>query len=45
MNKDDTKASGKRLKISKAQQYTMLEVLGASLILGTCMVISLYLFA
>ena len=44
MNKDDTKASGKRLKISKAQQYTMLEVLGASLILGTCMVISLFLF-
>lgn len=44
MNKDDKKASGKRLKISKAQQHTMLEVLGASLVLGTCMVISLFLF-
>lgn len=44
MNKDDKKASGKRLRISKAQQYTMLEVLGASLVLGTCMVISLFLF-
>ncbi len=44
MNKDDKKTSGKRLRISKAQQYTMLEVLGASLVLGTCMVISLFLF-
>ena len=33
----------KREKISRAQQYTMLEVLGASLVLGTCMVLSLFL--
>lgn len=39
----DEKAQGKRLKISHAQQVTMLEVLGASLVLGTCMVISLFL--
>lgn len=44
MNKEDKKSTGKRLMISKAQQYTMLEVLGASLILGTCMVVSLFLF-
>lgn len=31
-------ADSKRKKISKAQQLTMLEVLGASLILGTCLV-------
>lgn len=36
-------AKGKRLQISKAQQLTMLEVLGASLILGTCIVISIFL--
>lgn len=34
---------GKREKISKAQQYTMLEVLGASLVLGACIVISVFL--
>lgn len=34
---------GKRLKISRAQQITMLEVLLASLVLGSCMVISLFL--
>lgn len=44
MNKEDKQSTGKRLMISKAQQYTMLEVLGASLILGTCMVVSLFLF-
>lgn len=33
----------KREKISRAQQYTMLEVLGASLVLGACMVLSLFL--
>ena len=36
-------AEGKRIKISKAQQYTMLEVLGASLVLGTCIVMSTFL--
>lgn len=36
-------AEGKREKISKAQQYTMLEVLGASLVLGTCIVLSIFL--
>lgn len=36
-------APDKRVKISKAQQITMLEVLVASLILGTCMVVSLFL--
>ena len=33
----------KREKISKAQQYTILEVLVASLILGACVVISIFL--
>lgn len=33
-------AETKRRKISKAQQLTMLEVLAASLILGTCLVLS-----
>ncbi len=33
-------AKGKRAKISKAQQLTMLEVLGASLVLGTCLVLA-----
>lgn len=32
-------ADTKREKISKAQQLTMLEVLGASLVLGTCLVL------
>lgn len=32
-------AGTKREKISKAQQLTMLEVLGASLVLGTCLVL------
>lgn len=36
-------ADNKRTKISKAQQMTMLEVLVASLVLGTCMVMSLFL--
>lgn len=36
-------AQGKREKISKAQQYTMLEVLGASLVLGTCIVFAIFL--
>ena len=36
-------AEGKRQKISKAQQITMLEVLGASLVLGTCIVLSIFL--
>lgn len=35
----DKPADSKREKISKAQQLTMLEVLGASLILGTCLVL------
>lgn len=33
----------KRAKISRAQSLTMLEVLGASLILGTCMVLAMFL--
>lgn len=36
-------AEGKRLQISKAQQLTMLEVLGASLVLGACIVLSIFL--
>ena len=36
-------ADTKRQKISKAQQLTMLEVLGASLVLGTCLVLSWFL--
>lgn len=39
----EDKPQGKRLKISHAQQITMLEVLLASLVLGTCMVIALFL--
>ena len=35
----DKPAQDKRTKISKAQQITMLEVLGASLVLGTCLVL------
>lgn len=34
-------AEAKRVRISKAQQYTMLEVLGASLVLGTCIVLAI----
>lgn len=40
---EEKPAQGKRLKISKAQQYTMLEVLVASLILGTCLVLAVFL--
>lgn len=36
-------ASSKRGKISKAQQLTMLEVLIASLVLGACVVLSIFL--
>ena len=36
-------AKGKRERISKAQQYTILEVLGASLVLGACVVLSIFL--
>lgn len=36
-------ADTKRVKISKAQQITMLEVLAASLILGTCLVVAIFL--
>ena len=36
-------ATGKRERISKAQQYTILEVLGASLVLGACVVQSIFL--
>ena len=39
----DGPAGKKREKISKAQQYTILEVLVASLILGACVVISIFL--
>ena len=42
---DNTKrpAEAKREKISKAQQYTMLEVLGASIVLGACIVIAIFM--
>ncbi len=43
MAEEKTPAEKKRQKISKAQQITMLEVLAASLVLGTCMVISIFL--
>lgn len=36
-------ADTKRKKISKAQQLTMVEVLGASLVLGTCLVLSIFM--
>lgn len=36
-------ADTKRVRISKAQQITMLEVLVASLILGTCIVVAIFL--
>lgn len=36
-------AGSKRAKISKAQQHTMIEVLVASLVLGTCLVVSIFL--
>lgn len=42
-NNSQGPAEGKRRKISKAQQYTMLEVLGASLVLGTCIVMSIFM--
>lgn len=35
----DRPAETKRVKISKAQRLTLLEVLGASLVLGTCLVV------
>lgn len=38
--KEDGAALGKRVKISKAQQYTLLAVLGASLALGVCGVLT-----
>lgn len=40
---DNKPASGKRAKISRAQQYTMLEVLGASLVLGACVVLAIFM--
>lgn len=43
MAENNGPAEGKRQKISKAQQITMLEVLGASLVLGTCIVLSIFL--
>ncbi len=43
MAEEKTPAEKKRRKISKAQQITMLEVLGASLVLGICAVISIFL--
>lgn len=36
-------AETKRVKISKAQRTTLLEVLGASLVLGSCIVLSIFL--
>lgn len=39
----DRPADTKRQKISKAQQLTMVEVLGASLVLGTCIVLAWFL--
>lgn len=36
-------SDGKRARISKAQQVTMLEVLCASLVLGTCIVMSIFM--
>lgn len=43
MAADNKPAAKKRELISKAQQMTMLEVLGASLVLGTCIVFSTFL--
>lgn len=43
MAKNSGPADGKREKISKAQQNTILEVLGASLVLGVCLVLSIFL--
>lgn len=40
---NNNEKTGKRGKISKAQQLTMLEVLGASLVLGTCIVLSIFM--
>ena len=39
---DKKKPTTKRFKISKAQEYTMLEVLGASIILGAAAVLSVF---
>lgn len=43
MQNNDKPAVGKRVLISKAQQWTMLEVLIASLVLGTCIVFAIFL--
>lgn len=43
MAKENGPADNKRAIISKAQQMTMLEVLGASLVLGACIVLSTFL--
>lgn len=43
MNDQVGPASTKRFKISKAQQYTLLEVLVASFVLGTCLVLAIFL--
>lgn len=42
-NSGQAPANGKRAKISKAQQITMLEVLCASLVLGACLVLSIFM--
>lgn len=36
-------ADNKRVRITKAQQFTLVEVLGASLVLGACIVLSIFL--
>ncbi len=43
MAEENKPAQAKRTKISRAQQLTMLEVLGASLILGVCLVLVVFL--
>ncbi len=43
MAEENKPADSKRKLISRAQQATMLEVLGASLVLGTCIVLSTFL--
>lgn len=43
VSNNDMSTNQKRLRISKAQQYTMLEVLGASLVLGVCLVLAIFL--
>ncbi len=42
-NSEAKPAQAKREKISKAQQWMMLEVLGASLVLGVCLVLSIFM--